>query len=101
MYHETMSSLAYVPHFSSNHHKNLIGYMVTTSEHKAEPFDSRKLKILGYCLKQQRDARNDADYDLTGLTVSEEMANDVIESADIFFSEWNELKAVERHNLKK
>lgn len=93
MYHETNSCLVAAPHFSSNHHSNLIGYLTNTAETKAEPYDSKKLKVLGYNLKQQRDARNDADYHLTELTVTEELASLSLAAANLYFSKWKDLKA--------
>ena len=93
MYHESLSSLKFAPKFSSNHHGNLIGYMTTPSEHKAEPFDSHLIKVLGYNLKQQRDARNEADYRITGVTTSREMAEASMAAAKLFFSKWDSLKS--------
>lgn len=67
--------------------------MTNAAEHKAEPFESRSLKILGYTLKQQRDARNEADYHLKEVTVSEDMAKASLEAAKLYFSKWYELKS--------
>ncbi|EMO5815999.1 HEPN domain-containing protein [Raoultella planticola] len=92
MFHEAMTSLTNVPAYSANHHGNLIGYMTTASECKNEPFDKHKLKVMGYNLKQMRDCRNEADYDITEVTVSKEMAEAGIEAADIFFGKWLALK---------
>ncbi|WP_449542311.1 hypothetical protein [Enterobacter ludwigii] len=69
MYHETLGNCTCVPVFSGSHHSGLIGYLTTPSEHKREPYDSRKLKSIGYFLRQQRDARNEADYHLADVTV--------------------------------
>ncbi len=93
MFHHTLSSLQHVPHFSSNHHANLIGYMTNKSENKLEPFDPQKLKVLGYSLRQQRDARNESDYDLTDITVSEDMAKLSFSAAQMYFDKWDELKS--------
>ena len=87
-----MTSLTSVPSYSANHHGNLIGYMTTASECKNEPFDKHKLKVMGYNLKQMRDCRNEADYDITEVTVSKEMAEAGLEAADIFFGKWLALK---------
>ncbi|AUU90276.1 hypothetical protein ACP3S7_04520 [Phytobacter ursingii] len=92
MYHETLASLQNVPAFSSNHHGNLIGYMTTHSEHKTEPFESMRLKVLGYNLKQQRDSRNDADYDLKDVNFTKEMAETSLEAAKLYFEKWDELR---------
>lgn len=86
MFHEAMASLTCVPNFSSNHHGNLIGYMTNQAECKPEPYDARALKLLGYNLKQLRDARNEADYHITEVTVSKDMAETNLESARLFFS---------------
>lgn len=93
VFHETLASLVAIPNYSSNHHANLIGYMTTPSEHKSEPYDSRTLKVLGYNLKQQRDCRNEADYHLTEVTVSEDMAKASLEAANLYLSKWEELKS--------
>lgn len=93
MFHHTLDCLEHVPRFSSNHHANLIGYMTNKSENKLEPFDSHKLKILGYSLRQQRDARNESDYDLADITVSENMAKSSLSSAQLYFNEWNDLQS--------
>ena len=92
MLHEAMASLEHLPNFSYDHHKNTVGYMTNSAECKSEPFPVRSLKSLGFVLKQWRDARNEADYDLTGVTWSEANAQDSIEAAEEFFQRWNELK---------
>ncbi|HEN4722026.1 TPA: hypothetical protein U5341_000876 [Yersinia enterocolitica] len=92
MYHEAMSSLTHVPHFSSNHHGNLIGYMTNTAECKNELYETKRLKLLGYSLKQMRDARNEADYHISEVTVSKEMAETGLESANLFLNKWAELR---------
>jgi len=93
MYHETMLSLTCVPKYTNNHHGNLIGYMTTPAECKSEPFDTRSMRVLGYNLKQMRDARNEADYHITDVSVSKEMAETGIESAELYFSKWIEIKS--------
>ncbi|WP_210502200.1 hypothetical protein [Pantoea ananatis] len=93
MFHHTLSCLQHVPHFSSNHHANLIGYMTNKAENKLEPFDSQKLKVLGYSLRQQRDARNESDYDLNDVSVSEDMAKLSFSTAQLYFDKWEELKS--------
>lgn len=93
MLHESMGSLTCMPHFSHDHHKNTVGYMVTPSECKGEPYPTQTLKSLGWVLKQWRDARNEADYDLTNVTVSNDMGQDAIEAAEIFFERWSQLKS--------
>ena len=92
MFHEAMTSLTRVPAYSSNHHGNLIGYMTNKSECRDEPFDKHQLKVMGYNLKQMRDSRNEADYHIAEVTVSKEMAEAGVESADIFFGKWLALK---------
>lgn len=81
-----------MPAFSSNHHSNLIGYMSNKVENKLEPYDSVQLKLLGYNLRQQRAARNEADYHLSEVTVSKEMAETALYSSRLFFQKWSELK---------
>ncbi|HBM3017112.1 hypothetical protein [Klebsiella michiganensis] len=93
MLHESMSSLQAMPHFSYDHHKNTVGYMVTPSECKGEPYPTQTLKSLGWVLKQWRDARNEADYDLSNVTVSSEMGQDAIEAAELYFERWAQIKS--------
>lgn len=92
MFHEAMMSLEHVPHFSNNHHGNLIGYMTNPAECKNEPYDARRLKVLGYNLKQMRDARNEADYHISEVTVSKQMAEAGLESANLFLGKWSDLR---------
>ena len=96
MFHHSLISLQHVPHFVSNHHANLIGYMTNKSESKLEPFDSHRLKVLGYNLRQMRDARNESDYDLSDVTISEDIAKQNYSSAQLYFSKWDELKATSK-----
>lgn len=91
MFHHTLSCLDHVPNYISNHHANLIGYMTNKSENKHESFDQQKMKVLGYSLRQQRDARNESDYDLSDITVSEDMAIHSFSTAQIYFDKWDEL----------
>ncbi|HBM3072759.1 TPA: hypothetical protein LVM72_005284 [Klebsiella michiganensis] len=92
MFHEAMTSLTCVPAYSMNHHTSLISYMTNASECKLEPYDKHKLKVMGYNLKQMRDARNEADYHISEVTVSREMAEAGLESAGLFFGKWIDLK---------
>lgn len=92
MYHETLLNCTSLPAFSGSHHSGLIGYLTTPSEHKMEPYDSRKLKAIGYFLRQQRDARNEADYHLTDVTVSKQMAETSLAAAELLLGKWEELK---------
>lgn len=92
MLHEAISSLEHLPNFSHEHHKNTVGYMTNSAECKNEPFPVRSLKALGFVLKQWRDARNEADYDLAGVTWTKDNAQDGIEAAEEFFQRWSELK---------
>jgi len=91
-YHQALESLQSVPAFSSNHHSNLIGYMSNKAENKLEPYDSAQLKVLGYSLRQQREARNEADYHISEVTVSKEMAETALAGSRLFFQKWNDLK---------
>lgn len=92
MYHVTLGNCTCVPVFSGSHHSGLIGYLTTPSEHKMEPYDSRKLKSIGYFLRQQRDARNEADYHLADVTVSKQMAETSLAAAELLLGKWEELK---------
>ncbi|MFV9258389.1 hypothetical protein ABQ433_04845 [Citrobacter freundii] len=91
-YHHALESLQAVPAFLSNHHSNLIGYMCNKSENKLEPYDSAQMKLLGYNLRQQREARNEADYHISEVTVSKEMAETALASSRLFFQKWNDMK---------
>lgn len=93
MLHEAMDSLEHMPNFTHEHHKNTVGYMTTPSECKNESFPTQRLKSLGFVLRQWRDARNEADYDLVGVTWTQENAQDAIDAAEEFFQRWNDLKA--------
>lgn len=91
-YHQALESLQSVPAFSTNHHSNLIGYMSNKAENKLEPYDSAQLKVLGYSLRQQREARNEADYHISEVTVNKEMAETALAGSRLFFQKWNDLK---------
>ncbi|WP_333849741.1 hypothetical protein [Leclercia sp.] len=91
-YHHALESLHSAPAFASNHHSNLIGYMSNKAENKLEPYDSTQLKLLSYSLRQQREARNEADYHISEVTVSKEMAETSLASSRLFFQKWNDLK---------
>ncbi|NUU68229.1 hypothetical protein HQN64_19265 [Enterobacteriaceae bacterium BIT-l23] len=93
MFHEAMQSLTCVPEYAGNHHGNLIGYMITPAECKGEPFRERDLQGLGYSLKQMRDARNVADYRIMDATVSRDMAEQGISTAERYFTQWANLKS--------
>lgn len=92
MFHESLANLKNVPSYSSNHHAGLISYMTSPAQTKSEPFDSYKLKVMGYNLKQQRDARNESDYHIKEVTVSKDMALTSIAAANLYFSKWEDLK---------
>jgi len=51
------------------------------------------MRLLGYNLKQLRDARNEADYHIADISVSKEMADTAIASAELYFSKWTALKS--------
>ncbi|QBP08147.1 hypothetical protein [Klebsiella phage ST405-OXA48phi1.3] len=68
--------------------------MTNAAECKSEPYDKRKLKAMGYSLKQMRDSRNEADYHITEITITKEIADAAIFSAELFFSKWTALKEV-------
>ena len=40
-----------------------------------------------------RGKSNEADYDLTNVTVSKEMGQDAIEAAELYFERWEQLKS--------
>lgn len=93
MLHESIGSLTALPNFSHEHHKNTVGYMSNPAECKSEPYPTNRLKSLAFVLKQWRDARNEADYDLANVTISKEMGQDAIEAAEIYFERWEQLKS--------
>lgn len=64
MYHKVLSVLNYMPNVSGSHHSALIEYLSNSSQHKNEPYDSMRLKSLGYTMMQERLYRNKADYEL-------------------------------------
>lgn len=92
MYHEARDSLTSPPNYAGSQHSNLIGYLKNKSENKLEPYDSFKLKLLGYQLDQQRRARTDADYEIDSLDINEAIASVAIKTAEDFFDEWVTLK---------
>ncbi|HEN3281720.1 TPA: HEPN domain-containing protein [Yersinia enterocolitica] len=92
MYHEALSSLLCIPNYSSNHHSNLISYLRTKSENSKEPFDTFKMRSLAYRLDQQRQARHEADYDISSVEISKDIAESAIAAADLFFDDWSSLK---------
>ncbi|VTP13231.1 hypothetical protein PUATCC27989T_01067 [Phytobacter ursingii] len=93
MLHEAMSSLEHLPHFTHEHHKNTVGYMTNSAECRNEPFPVNQLKSLGFILRSQRDARNEADYDLVNVSLDDNNAAVAIEIAESFFERWAAMKA--------
>jgi uncharacterized protein (UPF0332 family) len=93
MFHEAMQSLNCVPEYTCNHHGHLIDYMITPAECKCEPFRKRDLQGPGYSLKQMREARNKADYHITDVMVSRDMAEQSIRTAERYFTQWANLKS--------
>lgn len=75
MFHKILSVLNYMPNVSGSHHSALIDYLRNSSQHKNEPYDSMKLKSLGYIMFQERLSRNKADYELD----CEEFNEDLVE----------------------
>lgn len=71
MYHKVQAVLNYMPNVSGSHHSALIDYLRNSSQHKNEPYDSMKLKSLGYTMKQERLYRNKADYELNCEEINE------------------------------
>jgi len=71
MYHKVQAVLNYMPNVSGSHHSALIEYFSNSSQHKNEPYDSMKLKSLGYTMKQERLYRNKADYELNCEEINE------------------------------
>ncbi len=71
MYHKVQAVLNYMPNVSGSHHSALIEYLSNSSQHKNEPYDSMKLKSLGYTMKQERLYRNKADYELNCEEINE------------------------------
>ncbi|EHD2124074.1 HEPN domain-containing protein [Salmonella enterica] len=95
MFHESMASLKHVPFYKFSRHRGLIVYMTSAAECKQEPYDKHQLKVMGYNLKQMRDCRNEADYDITRVTISREIAESGMAAADIFFNKWADIKQSE------
>ncbi|HEH9405095.1 TPA: hypothetical protein SIA26_002602 [Aeromonas bestiarum] len=93
MLHESIGSLTALPNFTHEHHKNTVGYMLNPAECKSEPYPTNTLKSLAYVLKQCRDARNEADYDLVNVTISQKLGQDAIETAELYFEKWKQLKS--------
>ena len=71
MYHKILSVLNYMPNVSGSHHSALFEYLTNSSQHKNESHDSKKLKLLGYKMKQERLYRNKADYELDCKDINE------------------------------
>lgn len=92
MYHRALESLISLPSYSSNHHSALIEYLKSSSQNKNEPFEASKMKSLGYRLDQQRRARHEADYDLSGHEVTKGIADAAIAAAKLFFADWESMK---------
>ncbi|EKE79726.1 hypothetical protein [Idiomarina xiamenensis] len=82
-YHQTLSILtAKIPSYSGKGvHSCLITYLLEL-KHEYEPYDSRKLNQIGYILKQQKDNRCDADYELNGETIDCVAAEQALSSFD-------------------
>lgn len=69
-----------IPNYSGGgSHSSLIKYLEDSSN--PEKYDKRQLKRLSYILKQQRDLRCDADYELDIDIITKATANDSIKQA--------------------
>lgn len=86
MYHKVLAVLNYMPNVSGSHHSALIEYLSNSSQHKNEPYDSMKLKSLGYTIKQERLHRNKADYELD----CEELNEELVEFCKRTYKKFNE-----------
>ncbi len=85
MFHKAHEELKNIPHCNNNHHANLIRYMRGELGKPEERTSAPRLKILGYELRQMRQARNESDYKLTETTVNKNVAIESIEIAKHFF----------------
>ncbi|MDB2331390.1 HEPN domain-containing protein [Alteromonas sp.] len=81
IYHTVLSLVEQqIPNYAGGGtHSSLIKYLEDPS--CPERFDKRQLRRLSYILRQQRDLRCDADYELDVDTITETTAEDCIEQA--------------------
>ncbi|CNI46172.1 HEPN domain-containing protein [Yersinia pekkanenii] len=99
MYHESLRALTCLPGASRDHHACLIKYMSSSAENKNEPYESSKLKSLSYRLKQQRNLRNQADYKIDDISITQMQAKVTIKATEKFFEDWGTLKSTK--NIQK
>ncbi len=85
MFHKAHEELNNIPGCNNNHHANLIKYMRGELGKPQEELSAPRLKILGYELRQMRQARNESDYKLMETTINKNVAIESIEAAKHFF----------------
>lgn len=81
MYHETLNLLPQYKKPKKNHHYSLIDYLHSFKNDESNVFPYRPLS---YRLKQQRNFRNQADYNIDGITITYNNAQATIKEAEIF-----------------
>lgn len=89
MYHKARSILKFEPRtYTKSDHENLIRYLKNDAQHE-EDHNFRELMMLAESLRQERDRRNLADYELKqtitviNANTSKETARLLFEKADI------------------
>jgi uncharacterized protein (UPF0332 family) len=85
MYHKAQEELKNIPSCTRDHHSNLIKYMRGDLGVPREELSPARLKILGYELRQMRQARNESDYRISESSIGESVAIESIETAKNFF----------------
>ncbi|WP_025122477.1 MULTISPECIES: hypothetical protein [unclassified Serratia (in: enterobacteria)] len=85
MFHKAHEELSNIPRCNNNHHANLIKYMKGDLGKPEEKLSAARLKILGYELRQMRQARNESDYKLVEASINKNVAIESIETAKHFF----------------
>lgn len=85
MYHKSLEELKNIPSCTRDHHSNLIRYMRGDLGSPNENLSASRLKILGYELRQMRQARNESDYRISESSIGESVARESIETAKYFF----------------
>lgn len=85
MYHLANETLENIPECQRDHHSHLIKYMRGQLGIPKEAISAGKLKVLGYELRQMRQARNEADYRIDESRINTEVANESLLTAKHFF----------------
>lgn len=85
MYHLANETLVNIPACQRDHHSNVIKYMRGEFGSPQELISAGKLKVLGYELRQMRQARNEADYRIDQSKINNAVANESLLTAEHFF----------------